>query len=164
MTFLDELYAIGTLTDDHDTEYDGTPRTEELMVRTLDEEIDDRRKSQPEDDWHGLFLMEQRRKEEAEEALEEARRRISDAELKATAAPAIAHSMYAAKSPGEHLHAAITAGATAQDLIRATETLLAKAEALREAADQVDQIDGRKDDAAANWLRARADQIQGGTR
>ena len=24
MTFLDELYAIGTLTDDHDTEYDGT--------------------------------------------------------------------------------------------------------------------------------------------
>ena len=22
-TFLDELYAIGTLTDDHDTEYDG---------------------------------------------------------------------------------------------------------------------------------------------
>ena len=23
MTFLDELYAIGTLTDDHDTEYDG---------------------------------------------------------------------------------------------------------------------------------------------
>ena len=24
MTFLDELYAIGALTDDHDTEYDGT--------------------------------------------------------------------------------------------------------------------------------------------
>ena len=23
MTFLDELYAVGTLTDDHDTEYDG---------------------------------------------------------------------------------------------------------------------------------------------
>ena len=23
MTFLDELYAIGTLADDHDTEYDG---------------------------------------------------------------------------------------------------------------------------------------------
>jgi len=23
-TFLDELYAVGTLTDDHDTEYDGT--------------------------------------------------------------------------------------------------------------------------------------------
>ena len=23
MTFLDELYLIGTLTDDHDTEYDG---------------------------------------------------------------------------------------------------------------------------------------------
>ena len=23
-TFLDEMYAIGTLTDDHDTEYDGT--------------------------------------------------------------------------------------------------------------------------------------------
>ena len=23
MTFLDEMYAIGTLTDDHDTEYDG---------------------------------------------------------------------------------------------------------------------------------------------
>ena len=23
MTFLDELWAIGTLTDDHDTEYDG---------------------------------------------------------------------------------------------------------------------------------------------
>ena len=23
MTFLEELYAIGTLTDDHDTEYDG---------------------------------------------------------------------------------------------------------------------------------------------
>ena len=22
-TFLDELYAVGTLTDDHDTEYDG---------------------------------------------------------------------------------------------------------------------------------------------
>ena len=24
MTFLDELFLIGTLTDDHDTEYDGT--------------------------------------------------------------------------------------------------------------------------------------------
>ena len=24
MTFLNELYGIGTLTDDHDTEYDGT--------------------------------------------------------------------------------------------------------------------------------------------
>ena len=23
-TFLDEMYAVGTLTDDHDTEYDGT--------------------------------------------------------------------------------------------------------------------------------------------
>ena len=23
MTFLDELYLVGTLTDDHDTEYDG---------------------------------------------------------------------------------------------------------------------------------------------
>ena len=23
MTFLDELYGVGTLTDDHDTEYDG---------------------------------------------------------------------------------------------------------------------------------------------
>ena len=23
MTFLDEMYGIGTLTDDHDTEYDG---------------------------------------------------------------------------------------------------------------------------------------------
>ena len=23
-TFLEELYAVGTLTDDHDTEYDGT--------------------------------------------------------------------------------------------------------------------------------------------
>ena len=23
MTFLDELWAVGTLTDDHDTEYDG---------------------------------------------------------------------------------------------------------------------------------------------
>lgn len=54
---------------------------------------------------------------------------------------------------------------TAQDLTHATATMLAKAEALREAADQVDQIDGRKDDAAANWLRARADQmIQGQTR
>ena len=27
MTFLDELYLIGTLTDDHDTEYDGTVYT-----------------------------------------------------------------------------------------------------------------------------------------
>ena len=35
-----------------------------------------------------------------------------------------------------------------------------KAEALRAAADDVHQIDGRQDDDAADWLRARADQIE----
>lgn len=37
----------------------------------------------------------------------------------------------------------------------------AKAEALRDAADSIEQVDGRKDDAVANWLRARADVIEG---
>ena len=33
MTFLDELYLIGTLTDDHDTEYDGTIYTTPSILR-----------------------------------------------------------------------------------------------------------------------------------
>ena len=35
MTFLDELYAIGTLTDDHDTEYDGGHGEEKDNEATL---------------------------------------------------------------------------------------------------------------------------------
>ena len=31
-TFLAELYAIGTLTDDHDTEYDGTVYTTPSLI------------------------------------------------------------------------------------------------------------------------------------
>ena len=31
-TFLDELYAIGTLTDDHDTEYDGDTYTTPSLI------------------------------------------------------------------------------------------------------------------------------------
>lgn len=31
-TFLGELYAIGTLTDDHDTEYDGTVYTTPSLI------------------------------------------------------------------------------------------------------------------------------------
>lgn len=34
-----------------------------------------------------------------------------------------------------------------------------QAEALREAADHVAEIDGRPDDAARDWLRARADNL-----
>ena len=33
MTFLDELWAIGTLTDDHDTEYDGDTYTTPSILR-----------------------------------------------------------------------------------------------------------------------------------
>ena len=32
-TFLDELYAVGTLTDDHDTEYDGDTYTTPSILR-----------------------------------------------------------------------------------------------------------------------------------
>lgn len=32
MTFLDELYLIGTLTDDHGTEYDGTVYTTPSLI------------------------------------------------------------------------------------------------------------------------------------
>lgn len=32
-TFLDELWAIGTLTDDHDTEYDGDTYTTPSILR-----------------------------------------------------------------------------------------------------------------------------------
>lgn len=35
-----------------------------------------------------------------------------------------------------------------------------KAEALREVAARVTEVDGRRDDAAADWLRAQADQIE----
>lgn len=38
----------------------------------------------------------------------------------------------------------------------------AKAEALTEAADSVTEIDGRKDDKAAKWLRNRAQQLKEG--
>lgn len=37
-----------------------------------------------------------------------------------------------------------------------------QAEALRDAADAVTEIDGRRDDAAARWLRARADRLEKG--
>ena len=37
-----------------------------------------------------------------------------------------------------------------------------RAEALRDAAKHVDEIDGRRADAAAIWLRARADQVEAG--
>ena len=42
------------------------------------------------------------------------------------------------------------------------EVRAAKAEALREAADDVTEIDGRRDDSAANWLRARATEYETG--
>lgn len=35
-----------------------------------------------------------------------------------------------------------------------------RAEALRDAAEHVIEIDGRRDDAAAGWLRSRADHIE----
>lgn len=37
-----------------------------------------------------------------------------------------------------------------------------KADALREAAEGVTEIDGRRDDAAATWLNDRADRIESG--
>lgn len=37
MTFLDEMYAVGTLTDDHDTEYDGTVYTTPSLIDHDDE-------------------------------------------------------------------------------------------------------------------------------
>ena len=40
MTFLDELYAIGTLTDDHDTEYDGTTYITPSILRDDGKEND----------------------------------------------------------------------------------------------------------------------------
>ena len=39
-TFLDELYAIGTLTDDHDTEYDGTTYITPSILRDDGKEND----------------------------------------------------------------------------------------------------------------------------
>ena len=41
-TFLDELYAIGTLTDDHDTEYDGTTYITPSILRDDGKENDGR--------------------------------------------------------------------------------------------------------------------------
>ena len=38
MTFLEELYAIGTLTDDHDTEYDGDTYTTPSLIGHDDQE------------------------------------------------------------------------------------------------------------------------------
>ena len=39
-TFLDELWAIGTLTDDHDTEYDGDIYTTPSILRDDGKEND----------------------------------------------------------------------------------------------------------------------------
>ena len=41
-TFLDELYAIGTLTDDHDTEYDGEHYVTPSILRDDGKENDGR--------------------------------------------------------------------------------------------------------------------------
>ena len=41
-TFLDELYAIGTLTDDHDTEYDGGHYVTPSILRDDGKENDGR--------------------------------------------------------------------------------------------------------------------------
>ena len=41
-TFLDELYLIGTLTDDHDTEYDGTTYTTPSILQHDRKENNDR--------------------------------------------------------------------------------------------------------------------------
>ena len=38
MTFLDELYLVGTLTDDHDTEYDGEHYTTQSLIGHDDQE------------------------------------------------------------------------------------------------------------------------------
>ncbi|WP_341856404.1 hypothetical protein [Brachybacterium sp. GPGPB12] len=46
--------------------------------------------------------------------------------------------------------------------IVAVEVRKAKAEALRDAAEDVTEIDGRRDDSAANWLRARATEYEAG--
>ena len=42
MTFLDEMYAIGTLTDDHDTEYDGATYITPSILRDDGKENDGR--------------------------------------------------------------------------------------------------------------------------
>ena len=42
MTFLDELYAVGTLTDDHDTEYDGGRYVTPSILRDDGKENDGR--------------------------------------------------------------------------------------------------------------------------
>ena len=42
MTFLHELYAISTLTDDHDTEYDGTTYITPPILRDDGKENDGR--------------------------------------------------------------------------------------------------------------------------
>ena len=41
-TFLDELYAVGTLTDDHDTEYDGEHYITPSILRDDGKENDGR--------------------------------------------------------------------------------------------------------------------------
>lgn len=52
--------------------------------------------------------------------------------------------------------------ATAVLPIVEAEVRKAKAEVLREAAEDVTEIDGRRDDSAANWLRARATEYETG--